>query len=208
MALDDTGEGADGLKGFVMGHGGLVLKQEDLLEMERFLSQVSKEISSLPAGTRTGLQGFVHEGEFAIPELARIDVVDKILSEAERYFRHENDSFWIRLSLDEAIENAILHGHNEPLEHPTRTVRVRYAISPSKLIFVVEDSGEGFDHEHVPDPTADENLMNVNGRGVFLMRSVMDEVVYNQRGNQVTMVKELDGRPIVVPMRGEDGRWM
>jgi serine/threonine-protein kinase RsbW len=198
MPLEDTGCTGDGLRGFVMGHGGLVLEQEDLLEMERFLSQISHELASLTTGERNAVSRdiFKHQGELRIPESGQVEAVDQIIDEVSGYLRHESDLFWIRLSLDEAISNAIIHGHNEPMERPRRPVRVLYSVGPKKLVFTVEDTGEGFDCGTVPDPTADENLLNVNGRGIFLMRKVMDEVIYNDRGNRVTMVKRIDGRPL------------
>jgi len=198
MPLECQDDGEDGLKGFVMGHGALVLNQEDLLEMERFLSQVSRElvvIASKPDLT-SEFPRFELEGEFRIPEMPRLGLVDAILARIEPYMAHESDAFWVRLALDEAICNAIIHGHDELLDNPSHPVLVRFAAGPGKLIFMVEDTGDGFDYEHLPDPTADENLLNISGRGVFIMRKVMDEVIYNEKGNAVTMVRVMDGRPI------------
>jgi len=59
-------------------------------------------------------------------------------------------------------------------------------------IINIEDEGQGFDLESVPDPTAEENLEADHGRGILLMRVYMDEVVYSQKGNRVTLVKMLD----------------
>jgi serine/threonine-protein kinase RsbW len=197
MALEDP-DNPDSIKGFVMGHGALVLEQEDLLEMERFLSQVNRELATLPdISAVKGIPArFEVESELRIPEVSRQELINTILREFDPYLVDEDDAFWIRLCLDEAIANAIIHGHNEPMERPSRSVLVKYLIGPGKLMFVVEDSGEGFDYKNIPDPTAEENLLNVSGRGIFIMRKVMDEVIYNGKGNQVTMVKNLNGRPM------------
>jgi serine/threonine-protein kinase RsbW len=195
MPLESHDNSGEGLKGFIMGHGGIVLEQEDILEMERFLAQVSRELSSIPESSisTSGNVRFEREGEIRIPEIGRTEAVELILEEVSPYISHESYLFWIRLAIDEAISNAIIHGHNDSLSRPQRTVVVRYAAGSGRLVFMVEDSGEGFDPDSVPDPTAEENLLNVNGRGIFLMRQIMDEVLYNDKGNQVTMVKVLDG---------------
>jgi serine/threonine-protein kinase RsbW len=198
MPLDDPDDPDHSIKGFVMGHGAFVLEQEDLLEMERFLAQINKELAILPHEvTLNDVQvRFEVEGELQIPELKRIELVNHILEKSEPYIVDDDDMFWIRLCLDEAIANAILHGHDEPMDRPVRPVTVKYHIGPGRMVFTVQDSGEGFDHRCVPDPTAEENLLSVSGRGIFLMRKIMDEVVYNERGNQVTMVKYLNGKPM------------
>lgn len=198
MPLEGPSDGEDGLRGFILGHGALVLNPEDLLEMERFLSQVGRELAVIESGPEIlcDIPCYEHEGEFRIPDIPRMGLVDAVLAQIESYLVHENDGFWVRLVLDEAIANAIIHGHDETLENPVQTVLVRFAAGPDRLMFVVEDTGDGFDYRHLPDPTADENLLNISGRGIFIMRKVMDEVVYNEKGNCVTMVRMLDGRPI------------
>lgn len=196
MALIDTKKSENEVRGFVMGHGALVLEQEDILEMERFLAEVSKEIDLLPF--KLSSEGSSYEGELRLPDLSRYQIIDEIIEKVKPFLNHERDAFWIKLSLEEAITNAIIHGNNEPLENPRTSVIVKYYASHEKLIFVVEDNGCGFDPDNVPDPTAEENLLNVNGRGIFLMRTIMDEVIYNDPGNRVVMVKVLDGKPINV----------
>jgi serine/threonine-protein kinase RsbW len=205
MLLENPDTPDDDIAGFVLGHGAFVLEQEDLLEMERFLALVARELSFLPQRSNTEElpDTFEREGELIIPKLKRQQLINAILVEAQPYLSHEGDDFWIRLCLDEAIANAIIHGHDEPMEQPVREVLVKYQVGPMKLVFVVEDSGEGFDHKNIPDPTAEENLLNVSGRGVFLMRKIMDEVIFNDRGNCVTMVKMIDGNPMK-PMVGLD----
>jgi len=58
-----------------------------------------------------------------------------------------------------------------------------------QAVFVVRDEGHGFDFGSLPDPTEPENIELASGRGVLLMRSFMDEVMFNEIGNEVTMVK-------------------
>ncbi len=98
----------------------------------------------------------------------------------------EKDVFAVRLALDEAIVNGIKHGNRGD---PGKFVCVRYEITPDSLRVEVEDQGEGFDPNLVPDPLAPENLERSSGRGLFLMRAYMTWVRYSERGNAVTLCK-------------------
>lgn len=80
----------------------------------------------------------------------------------------------VPVALTEALSNAILRGNGEDA---AKQVRVRADVSELRLVLEVEDEGNGFDLEAcTEDPTAAENLMREDGRGLFLMRSLMDEV--------------------------------
>ena len=59
-------------------------------------------------------------------------------------------------------------------------------------MFVVRDQGKGFDPTQLPDPTEPENVGRVNGRGLFLIRTFMDEVTFNSQGNEITMIRRRD----------------
>jgi serine/threonine-protein kinase RsbW len=103
----------------------------------------------------------------------------------------DRTAFWedagrIGLVLQEALVNAIVHGcHCEP----QKTVRVCVAVYDNReLVIVVKDSGSGFDPNRLPDPTAAENLLAGHGRGVFLMKELMDEVDFKfDHGTEVSM---------------------
>jgi len=101
----------------------------------------------------------------------------------------ESDIFDIRLCLEEALINAIKYGNrfDKDLE-----VFIELTYADSKISISVEDRGEGFDHHKVPDPTKEENLLMGNGRGVFLIKHLMDEVKFNERGNRLTMIKHIN----------------
>jgi serine/threonine-protein kinase RsbW len=98
----------------------------------------------------------------------------------------EKDRFGMRLALDEALVNAIRHGHQYD---PRKRVRVRYAVSPQQILAEIEDEGAGFDRQQVPDPTAVENLERTSGRGLLLIEHYTTWVRYNARGNCVTICK-------------------
>ena len=95
-----------------------------------------------------------------------------------------------RVGLTEAISNAMLYGN---AHDPRKRVRVEVSFAGGQLRARVTDEGGGFDPTRVPDPTAPDNLEKECGRGLFLMRQLLDEVTYNDRGNSVTLVLRLDG---------------
>ena len=94
-----------------------------------------------------------------------------------------------RVGLTEALSNAMLYGN---AHDPTKSVLVEIAFQLESIQARVTDQGGGFDPSAVPDPTRPENLTKPCGRGLFLMRSLMDEVMFNDQGNQVTLVLRLD----------------
>ena len=96
--------------------------------------------------------------------------------------------FNFRVSLSEALSNAMIYGNGSD---PSKRVRMEVFLRPGSLAARITDEGSGFDPRRVPDPTSPENLRRVDGRGLFLMRELMDEVRYNERGNSVTLVLHL-----------------
>ena len=94
------------------------------------------------------------------------------------------DLFGMRLALEEALVNAIKHGHRYDR---AKVVRVSYRVCREHALVEVADEGPGFDPIAVPDPTATENLGRPGGRGMLLMRSYLTGVHYNGRGNCVTL---------------------
>ncbi len=91
-----------------------------------------------------------------------------------------------RMALEEALVNAIRHGHKGDT---TKRVDIRFQINERQLLVEIQDEGRGFDPEGVPDPRAPENLERAGGRGVFLMRHYMSWVQFNEAGNCVTLCK-------------------
>ncbi len=98
----------------------------------------------------------------------------------------EKDVFAVRLAMEEALVNAIKHGHRSD---PAKEAHVRYEVSGEHFLAEVEDQGPGFDPEAVPDPLAPENLEKPSGRGLLLIRSYMTWVRFNECGNRVTLCK-------------------
>lgn len=111
------------------------------------------------------------------------EAVAELLEQAEF---SENDIFAMRLALDEAMANAIKHGN---CYDAAKKVSVKYKLEKDGMVIVVADEGEGFNYEDLPDPTAPDRIELPSGRGLLLMHSYMDSVSFNERGNEVTMVK-------------------
>ncbi len=97
----------------------------------------------------------------------------------------------IRLCLEEALINAIKYGNRFDKD---LKVKVKYSVEKSILKLIIEDAGKGFDYNSLPDPTLEENLQELKGRGVFLIKRLMNEVYFNEKGNRITMLKNITGR--------------
>jgi serine/threonine-protein kinase RsbW len=115
-------------------------------------------------------------------------VIDRILSAVERTSFSKRDLFGIRLAVDEAVTNAIKHGNQLSSD---KTVRIDFRLNDCGVRIEVEDQGEGFRPEEVPDPTLEENIERPGGRGLMLMREFMTRIEYSEKGNRVVMEKSL-----------------
>lgn len=107
----------------------------------------------------------------------------------------EDTVHWIGVAIRESVINAIKHGNREDAGKLV-TVEFTFAptVDPRELVVSVVDQGEGFDPEEVADPLAPENVLKSSGRGIFFMRSFMDDVVLRrvaEGGMEVRMVKKL-----------------
>ncbi len=90
-----------------------------------------------------------------------------------------------RVGVTEALVNAILYGNDRD---PDKRVRVEARLSARRATVKVTDEGRGFDPQALPDPTLPGNRLRPGGRGIFLIRQLMDEVEFNEQGNSITMV--------------------
>lgn len=93
-----------------------------------------------------------------------------------------------RVGLTEALSNAMIYGNGRD---PSKRVRVEVLVRAGCVTARVTDQGTGFDPNRVPDPTTPRNLRREGGRGIFLMRQLLDEVRFNDQGNSVTLVLRL-----------------
>lgn len=90
----------------------------------------------------------------------------------------------ILIAVTEAVNNAITHGnHNEE----DKKVKIEVTQEDKKVVFTVADEGKGFDFQNLPDPTAPENIEKPDGRGIFLMKNLSDEVNFDLNGSKVSI---------------------
>ncbi len=113
------------------------------------------------------------------------DAVEQILCRVDANALPNEKFFGLRLALHEAIANAITHGNRN---RPDLPVSIRYLRTPEHVEVTIRDQGNGFDCQAVPDPTQGANIFQCSGRGIYLMRRLVDSVDYNDRGNEVTLV--------------------
>ena len=87
--------------------------------------------------------------------------------------------------LSETVINGIIHGNHED---PEKKVFVNLeVIEDKRLIFTISDEGDGFDFNNLPDPTSPENLENLTGRGVFIIKRLADQCIFNSKGNELEL---------------------
>lgn len=101
------------------------------------------------------------------------------------------DDSEVLIALDEAIVNAIKHGNKSDCR---KAVHIVAEFSVEGVRFTVADEGTGFELEKVPDPTQPCRLLEPNGRGLLLIRHIMDEVCFNQSGNRLEMFKRASNK--------------
>ena len=111
----------------------------------------------------------------------------------------EDALHWVSVAVRECVVNAIKHGNRND---ESKRVVVEFspvpAENPEELVIRVEDEGEGFDPEEIADPLAPENILKSSGRGIFLIRSFMDDVQLQRglhRGMEIRMVKKVPKAP-------------
>ncbi|MFN6085783.1 MAG: ATP-binding protein [Fluviicola sp.] len=129
-------------------------------------------------------EGYTLIDSLTIPsDVSKLPVVETLIdSVCQSIGVHEDVYGNVLIAVTEAVNNAILHGNKNDV---SLNVGVNVFDAPVSFCFNVSDKGNGFDYDSLPDPTAPENIEKENGRGVFLMRNLADDVVYNETGNQV-----------------------
>ena len=122
-----------------------------------------------------------------------LDFVEEISDAITRMVGFDEDTrFWITLSIRESVVNAIQHGNQSD---ESKKVGIRFQSLPDRLVIFIQDEGEGFDQSQIRDPLKPENLLQTGGRGVFFVRSFMDEVDWKllpEGGMEMRMEKRLN----------------
>ena len=125
-----------------------------------------------------------------------LDFVQVVSDHIGRMTGLDDDSLhWVSVAVRESVVNAIKHGNKND---ESKRVVVEFTPvplhDPQELVIRVEDEGEGFDPDELADPLAPENILKSSGRGIFLIRSFMDDVQLQRgktRGMEVRMVKKV-----------------
>jgi len=125
-----------------------------------------------------------------------ITMVERLIDELCDSYKIQEEHYGnILIALTEAVNNAIYHGNRQD---PEKSVTVQYEATSDTFFFRIEDEGPGFDFENVPDPTSPENLEKPNGRGVFLMRNLSDEIRFLDDGRIVEISFTNLAKPVSV----------
>ena len=114
-----------------------------------------------------------------------ITLLENLIEEIADKHKISEDTFANMMTcLNEAAINAIVHGNKLD---PDKKVIVNAEIESRRIIWTVTDEGEGFDYNNLADPTAPENLENLTGRGVFIIKHLADQTIFNTKGNEVEL---------------------
>ena len=113
---------------------------------------------------------------------------DQLMHFILNFRRADGSEADIEMALHEALANAVVHGNGENFcKHVYVTCR---CYMDGEVVITVRDEGRGFDNSAVPDPTFRENLIFTHGRGIYLMKTLMDDVLFEEGGAVVTMRKK------------------
>jgi serine/threonine-protein kinase RsbW len=118
--------------------------------------------------------------------LENIHVAERLIDDVTAEYNVKEDYYGeLLIAMTEAVNNAIVHGNKLD---PSKQVEVTFDIVNEKTMrFTITDEGPGFDYDHLPDPTAPENIEKPHGRGVFLMRQLSDGCTFEDGGRIAIM---------------------
>ena len=124
--------------------------------------------------------------KISIPSLIEnIQIIESFIDNAKEDFEINDDLYGnIMISVTECISNAIVHGNQSD---SSKMVHLELQLEPGLLRCSIEDEGNGFDFNQLPDPTDPENIEKVGGRGIFLMKHLSDEVKFEEAGKKIVL---------------------
>jgi serine/threonine-protein kinase RsbW len=118
-------------------------------------------------------------------KIDNLRVVEKLIDEISTEINLSSDVYGnILIATLEAANNAIMHGNKLDEE---KMVNINCLVLNDELTVSIKDQGPGFDYQNIPDPTAPENIENINGRGVFLMEKLSDKIIFFDNGSKVEL---------------------
>jgi len=113
-------------------------------------------------------------------------LVENFVEQLQEEYRVKEDVYGnIVIAVTEAVNNGIMHGNKE---NPDKSVSISARLlNPFLLTITVQDEGNGFNVDNLPDPTLPENILSDTGRGVYIIKEICDNVEYSRNGTTVTM---------------------
>jgi CheY-like chemotaxis protein len=177
------------VKALKSGAENFLAKPLDLNELEKVLEQSLALACVRPGGSQ--IQGDIEqntriETRSLLGNISDIVYQISLSAVAVGFSQYDLDNN-IKMALVEALTNAMEHGNGW---EESKLVRISARLTRHVLQVTIEDEGIGFDHQNLTDPTVQENLLSERGRGIFLLRAIMDEVRFNEPGNAVTLLKQ------------------
>jgi len=116
-------------------------------------------------------------------KIENIHKIEKLIDEVSEEAKINSEVYGkMLIATVEAVNNAIVHGNKED---DTKEVKVDFIVNDDQISIFIEDQGPGFNFYNVPDPTTPENIENIHGRGVYLMKHLADDVMFHGNGNRV-----------------------
>jgi serine/threonine-protein kinase RsbW len=117
--------------------------------------------------------------------LENIRIVESFIDNTKEDYNLNDDIYGnIMIAVTESVNNAIKHGNQGD---KSKLVKLSMQLSEEMIKFIIEDEGDGFNYNDLPDPTSPDNLDKINGRGIFLMRHLCDEVNFTESGKTVEL---------------------
>ena len=114
-----------------------------------------------------------------------ITQLEALIEELADKYKISDDTFANMMTcLNEAVINAIIHGNKLD---PSKKVIVNAEVEPKRVTWTITDEGEGFDYNNLADPTAPDRLEELTGRGVFIIKHLADQCIFNAKGNEVEL---------------------
>lgn len=118
-------------------------------------------------------------------KIENINIVEKLIDDISDKCKLSSEIYGnLLVASVEAVNNAIIHGNK--LDE-SKEVKLEYSVEDNIICFKVYDQGEGFDFNNLPDPTLPENLEKPHGRGIFLMKHLVDEIAFYDNGKVVEL---------------------
>lgn len=124
--------------------------------------------------------------KFELPSnLESLSKIEQLIENLCEYKTISQDCYGnMLIALTEAVNNAIVHGNKNDI---SKKVHLELETTDDEILFTISDEGKGFDYNKVPDPTLPENIYKTSGRGVFLMKNLADNIVFDENGTSIKL---------------------